>query len=219
MTNFEKNSAENLNFSAEEEKLMTRIEQALVDEKTIQFEQKLNVYLPKKSVWQQNWARAAAAILILTTLSSVVYYFYTAANIRMYKQYYSHFPIENTTGTLRGNEDQRNRAYQYFAQNDFKNSLLTLDSIVKNETTNYETHFLLGICFCEEKEFEKAANKFEFIVNSESNFYTDDATWYLALLKIREKNYPESRILLQSIHQTSVYFSRANELLKKIKQK
>lgn len=217
MTNFEKNSAEKINFSEEEEKLMNRIGWALVDEETIQFEQKLGNYFPKKSFWQQNWSRAAAAILIITA-SSIVYYFNTSSNIRIYNRYYSHFPIENTTGTLRGIEDQKSRAYQYFAENDFKNSLLTLDSIAKKETTNYEIQFLLGICFCEEKQFGEASNKFEFIVNSETNFYTDDATWYLALLKIREKNYMEGKKLLQTIDKSSVYFSRANELLEKINQ-
>ena len=216
MTNNEKNSAGINNLTREEEKIFSRIEQAITDEETIRFEKSLHKTFPRKTIFQKHWIRAAAIFVAIVSLGFWVYYYCVPVNKKLFSEYYAHFSVDNVSGFTRGNEALKNKAYQVYGEQKYEDAAELFSRLLERQPANFEARFLLSVCYIEMRNYSKAEMHLESLLLEESHFYTDDANWYLALLKVRKAQYTEAGERLRSIGQNSVYFLPANELLGKI---
>ena len=94
------------------------------------------------------------------------------------------------------------------AEKEFR-ALLYLDH------TKVELQLYLGICLIEQNEFKKAESILEKIKNGNS-VYKNKAIWYLALSKLKQKDYKSCKTYLISIPKDAENYNNAQKLLKKL---
>jgi tetratricopeptide (TPR) repeat protein len=75
--------------------------------------------------------------------------------------------------------------------------------------------FSLATCYLELDKYSEAEKIFSEIAAGQSA-YTASAGWYLALSSLKQKDIKTCRNRLQSIPQSSSYYARAAELLRKL---
>jgi hypothetical protein len=219
MSDKEKNSVVNKSSTGFEEELFSGIQKAVTEDEVIAFEAKLNQTFPQKSWLQKRWISIAAVVVALTAFASVAHFLGHTSGKKLFGQYYSHFSPEKTSGIVRGGLDLKTEALVYYAERNYEKATATFKKVLQLNPADYESQFLLSISLIETGNCEEALTYLHSITNSPAGFYTDDALWYGALVEIKRCDYSSARQFLSQIDESSEYFSMANELLKKIKDK
>lgn len=217
MTKIKKNSVDYNSLSEKEEKLFGKIENAITEKAVIDFEASLERTFPKSNWSQKNWIKIAAIFIAITTLSTFIYYYCAPLNKKLYRQYFAHFSIENTSGVERGEESSKNEAFGFYAEENFDKAIFSFKRALQTNPNDSESQFLLAISFIENKQYLFALQTLQSLTEAPLNFYTDDALWYLALLQIRNSDFKKAVKSLSFIDSSSQYFSLAQELQEKIK--
>lgn len=217
MTKSEKNSAD-LNFSEKENELLQRIETAILDNETESFEKSLGNIFSSRNLAFYHFKKIAALFFAIFTVSALVYYFGYPANKRLYNKFYRQTELNVTPDVLRGAEAEKNKALSLFAEKEYKQALQHFNRLNSANSTDYQNLFYAAVCNLELQNWNNADQILDSILKAETNYYTDDANWYKALLKIRNKDFEQAITYLNNIKSTSDYFSLSNELRQKISQ-
>jgi len=194
-----------------------RIENAINDTETIQFEKSIEKAFPQKRFINNTNIRIAALFIAIISISVLVYHYCTPDYKKLFSEYYAHFNIENASGLVRSDTEIKTQAFNYYIKNDFKSAIQPFLKILEVTPQNVEIQFLLAQCYIEIENYKKAELLLSNLLKKNVHFYTDDSKWYLALIKIRENDKKEALKLLAAINTDSPYFSDAINLIDKIK--
>lgn len=219
MMNREKNSAEKDYFSKQEEKIFSRVENAITENEVIHFESVLAKTFPSKRLARITWIKRAAVFVIVSTFAAITYHLYSPSNKNLFGQYYEQFSVENTSGFSRGEYNLKSEALIYFSGSQYNKASSILKQLLLEHPDDKEIQFLLAISFIETEQYQKALKYLNQIIEAPENFYTDDAQWYRALLQIRDNKFSDAKNTLNLIRSSSGYFPMAQELQEKIESK
>lgn len=162
----------------------------------------------------KKWIAAAAAVLILV-FGAI--YFLDDKNMsaeKLYAGYAKHAPLKIQ---LRGNiaDSLAGMAADKFNNKQYYEALPMLQEYVKQQPGDIQMNFSLGICYLELNRFTDAEQIFSTIATGQTA-YTETANWYLALTALKQKDIVKCKSILNSISQTSAWFTKAKTLLEKL---
>lgn len=153
-------------------------------------------------------AIAVAALLILVFGLN-----YLLNPTTLYHQYAKH-PIASFV-TLGDNDQLRSEAEQAFNNKDYTKALEKFNALIENNPADNEYVFFRGICALELNSFESAKEIFQQLSEGNS-MRKNDATWYLALVWLKQENFENCKTILQNIDSNSSHSEKAQALLKEL---
>jgi predicted Zn-dependent protease len=116
----------------------------------------------------------------------------------------------------RGNLDQNvKQAQESFNAQKYKEAILLFENIIQ-VNPKPEFSYFYAIALLEENNSEKAEIEFTKLKNG-NTIYKQNAIWYLALSKLKQKEYKECKTLLAQITTESDYYEKAQQLLEELK--
>ncbi len=163
---------------------------------------------PVKVIKFSPWKYAVAASIMLLM---GIFYFNGSDPI------YSDFATHDTIAlTVRGTQnDVFVKAENAFNNGDYKNASSYLKTLLKTDANNQELRFYEAITAIELEAYE-AAEK-ELVVISEGNsVYKNNALWYLALSKLKQKKHKECKVVLETIPEDYEDYATVEKLLEKL---
>jgi tetratricopeptide (TPR) repeat protein len=124
--------------------------------------------------------------------------------------------FENASIGERGNEvlGDIKKAEKAFNDKKYKEAIPLFESILKQNKTD-EVSYLYGIALLQENRTQEAEKVFGQLKSSKS-IYKDNATWGLALVKLKEKDYKACKVLILDIPEGTDYYESSRSLLKKL---
>ena len=102
-----------------------------------------------------------------------------------------------------------------FNAKDYKTAEKELRAVLFINSTKVELQMYLGVCLLEQNYFDKAESIFNRIKDGNS-IYKNNATWYLALSKLKQKDYVSCKTYLEMIPKDAEDYENAKKLLKKL---
>jgi len=149
---------------------------------------------PKK----QFWIYLAAAIL-LELITAIAFIGYKNANqpATTFAEFYQK---PQWDGQSRGeNEsDQYTQAIQIYNQGNYAAALSAFEDLIKTNPEDNQLRLYQGIAYLENGNLSLAEDELQ-TVRINSDIYFEEASWYLALLKVRSKNNVEASHLLEEL--------------------
>ena len=114
--------------------------------------------------------------------------------------------------TERGNvQEELKQAEEAFNSKKYKAAIPLFESILKENKTP-EIQYYYGIALLEEDQFSKSEAVFNEL-KSGTSVYSEKALWYLALSKLKQKDYKASKQILQTISQDYEDYDKVQKLL------
>lgn len=154
--------------------------------------------------WQYS---VAASVAILIGL-----FVFMQNNQPAFEDYDQH---ENAYFTERGNADnQLKLAQDAFNANNYKEAITNFDLVLK-QNTSPEIQLFYAISLLEDNQFQKAELQLMDLKLGNSIF-RNKAIWYLALLKLKQKDYKSCKEFLNSIPKDYENYNQVQELLDKL---
>lgn len=155
--------------------------------------------------------------LILAVAASVVLLViaWLALQPSLYEQYAVHPPLALVE---KSDSDQQTLAdaEQAFNKGNYRKATPLLQQYVSTHPGDELAVLYLGIAEMESNMLPEAREIFTSLSTSSSLEISDMARWYLALSFLKEGDNASCARVLQSIPQTSAYYQKANELLKRL---
>jgi cytochrome c-type biogenesis protein CcmH/NrfG len=149
----------------------------------------------------------AASIVVLVGL-----FFFNYMQKPVYEDFNQH---EQAYFTERSTENTTlKQAETAFNEERFKEAIPLFETILKQKKTP-EIQYFYGISLLETNKTKKAATVFEEL-SSGTSVYKDKATWNLALVKLKQKNYIECKEILLTIPQDYEDYVDVQVLLKEL---
>lgn len=117
---------------------------------------------------------------------------------------------------VRGTTDEHLiNAQQAFNLKDYTVAEKEFRTVLYADSLNTEVQLYLGISLLEQGKFELAENTFSAIKNGTS-IYKNKAIWYLALSKLKQKDYKTCKEILKLVTKDAEDYKNARKLLKKL---
>lgn len=149
----------------------------------------------------------AASVAILIGL-----FVFMQNNDPTFEEYNQH---ENAYFTERGSsEDQLKKAQDAFNSKNYKEAA-TQFQIVLKEKESPEIQLYLAISLLEENQFQKA-DIYLMDLKLGTSIFKNKATWYLALSKLKQKEYRSCKEILKSIPKDYENYNQVEELLSEL---
>jgi len=162
------------------------------------------------------WPRipVAAALIVFLIGLSVVLFRGHPEGMELYGKYYEPaepFLMQRSAETA-GTSDFVT-AMHFYGKQDYVNSARLLAS----QTDNMAARFYLAISMMELNDIPKAIENLKVVTADQSNLFTDQAGWYLALCYIKTDNLSMARSTLKTISGSQSYFNdKAVDLLNQL---
>lgn len=164
----------------------------------------------KQSVKTFNFYKYAVAACILVLFG--VFTFNQFSN-PMYDDYANY---DRISFTVRGDNDELLKtAETAFNDKDFVKAKEAFEELLEKGNTSIEIKLYAGIANIELGDFEVADDILQDINNGESA-YKYKATWYLALSKLKQKNFKACLEILKRIPEDADDYKQAQKLIKKL---
>ncbi len=113
---------------------------------------------------------------------------------------------------VRGNSDKNLiNAQDAFNSKDFVTAEKELRTLLYLDRTKVELQLYLGICLLEQNKYEKAESIFNKIATGKS-IYKNKAIWYMALSKLKQKDYKSCKVYLKQIPKDAEDYQNAKKL-------
>lgn len=142
----------------------------------------------------RNTLRVAACIFIITG-GAAIFKYTTTSSTSIYEKYYSSYVLNTSRGS--GTQSAMEEAYN----NKNWTEVITLFNAAKEK--NNQSYFLTGIADLELKKYDEAIDKFQQViaanVQSGSDYFQDEAEFYLAMSWLGRKDVNEAIPLLEKI--------------------
>jgi tetratricopeptide (TPR) repeat protein len=162
------------------------------------------------------WAAAAIAFVIISIIA--IRPGNTDAEA-LYLAYYKPYPVVNITRSLLNTNTHP--AFEKYGEQDFQQAAVLFEQLLKDNTSGYNPallQLLLGNCYLNTGEFQKAVTSFKNASNSADPILNQHAKWYTALALLRAGNQAETLRLLQELMRSdSMYKSQAGNLMDELK--
>lgn len=118
--------------------------------------------------------------------------------------------------TVRGEGDVLfSKAEKAFNEKDFKNAELYFNQILVADKSNAEIKIYKSIALIETNQFNEAEDLLKEIVKGTSVF-KHKAMWYMALSKLKQKDYKACKSILVLISEDAEDYTKAKKLLRKL---
>lgn len=102
-----------------------------------------------------------------------------------------------------------------FNSQNYQEAIPSFKSLLETEPQNQEIQLFLAVSLVEENAFAEADVLFESLLK-EPSAYLNQARWYAALSKLKQKEYKQSKAFLQLIPKDAEKYTLAQKLLKKL---
>ena len=130
--------------------------------------------------------------------------------------YYDYNQFEQIDLVVRGdNNSHLIEAQNAFNAKDFLKASKEFKILLKEDKTKVELQLYLGICLIEQNKFQLADEILSGLSKGNS-IYKNEATWYLALSKLKQKDYKTCNDLLKTIPKDTEKYAQAQNLLDKL---
>jgi len=107
------------------------------------------------------------------------------------------------------------KAQNAFNIKDYENALKAFNILLENDNSNAEFQLYKAICLVELDKFNEADAIYKKIRNGKS-IYKNKAIWYLALSKLKQKEYASCKKVLKDLPNDAEDFEMAKKLLDKL---
>ena len=162
------------------------------------------------------WYAAASVLLIAIVAGSLILLNpggYSPEKI--FKMYYK---SGETIGVSRSGNGNMVEALLQFSKNDFQAADVLFDKILVNDQRNFAVMYYSGISNIELKNYPKAIQMFETIINDKDNLYIENAQWYLGLSYLASEKVGKASNIFKEIASAPGHFyaKDAQGILEKI---
>lgn len=129
------------------------------------------------------WLYLIFSFIILISVSSVLYF---QSSKDIFNKYYT---SENIINQTRGDDNIVDGVIE-FLDKDFKSASQYFSKTIEKDSSNITIWFYYAISNIETRNYKKAIESFNFIIDQKDNLYIEHAEWYLGLcyLKNNQKN-------------------------------
>ncbi len=156
------------------------------------------------------WKLAVAASIVV-----VVGFFYSQWFTTPVYSDYADYPQISLAVRGEVNEMAAEAENAFNTQNHQK-AIPLFKSLMENEPENREIQLFLAVSLVEENAFAEADALFDSLLK-EPSAYLNQARWYAALSKLKQKEYEETEAILRLIPEEAEEYPKAQKLLKKLK--
>lgn len=162
----------------------------------------------------KTWMAVAAGLILL--LAAGFYFLFPAkpSAERLYAQFAVHDPL-NVQQRGGGADSLATDAANKFNGKKYLEAMPLLQQYLQQQPDDIQARFSLAICYLETGAYVDAEKIFAATAAGQTA-YAETARWYLALMALKQKDLDQCRAYLGKINETSPYYSRAKELLKKL---
>lgn len=173
----------------------------------------------EKQTSSVSWYQMAAAIALLLAIGLGIYFLQSRQSSpeELFLAYYEVDAAPNTRN--QASESELYKGYQAFNQQNYEEALMRWDNIPADQLDNFTTNELTyyrGLSYLELGRTTEAIQQLNQIQDSD---FSDRATWYLALIWLKEGEADRARPLIQSLaRRASPYQSKAKEVLKQLEE-
>ncbi|GAA3564078.1 hypothetical protein [Snuella lapsa] len=166
-------------------------------------------YKKQKTVFAlRPWQYAVAASIVL-----LIGVFMFNQSTPVYSDYANY---GNVSLTVRGDDSELIKTAEIaFNTKDFNKASKALNKLIALDTENAELKLYRAIANIELNEFDKADTELDGITKGNSVF-KNKAIWYLALSKLKQKDYKACKAVLKTLPEEAEDFERAQKLLSKL---
>ncbi len=172
-----------------------------------------------KSYSFKSWLAIAAGLIILV-LGGLAVHKYQIANQHnsIFAQFYQKPNWDNQTRGA-ASSSELNEAVQNYNQGLYQAAVPSFDSLLNSKEDNNQMRLFKGIAHLEMNEFSQAEEELN-TVRINSDVYFEEASWYLALLKIKTENLLEAKAYLDELIEleNSFYRDRALEMKNRLQK-
>ena len=103
--------------------------------------------------------------------------------------------------------------FNFNQQNDWTNALKYFNSLDNQITAK----FYSGVCYIELKQYSKAIDSFEYVINDDDNLFVEQAEWFLGLIFLMNNQMNQAIDQFDMISNSESHYSnQAKEILKSI---
>lgn len=163
-----------------------------------------------KSVKRINFYKYAIAASVVLLLG---YFTFNQFSNPTYSDFAGH---ENISLTVRGNQnDLKLKAEEAFNSKNYKEAEAYFNQLLIKEDSNQELQFYKGVALLEQDKFSESEVIFKALAQGNS-VYKNKAIWYLALSKLKQKDYKQCIEVLKTIPSDAEDYEQAQKLLKKL---
>ncbi len=160
---------------------------------------------------------AAASVLIIALITGGFFLLNPGGYSpeKLFKMYYK---SGETIGVSRSGNDNMVEALRCFSRNDFQTAGVLFEKILSNDPENFAVMFYSGISNIELKNYPKASQMFEAIIQNGDNLYIENAEWYLGLSRLAAGQMTEAEACFKTIADSKEHFysKDAKSILEKI---
>lgn len=155
------------------------------------------------------WKLAVAASIVV-----VVGFFYSLWFTTPVYSDFADYP--QISLTVRGITNQNAaQAENAFNSQNYREAIPLLKNLLESEPENREIQLFLAVSLVEENAFAEAEALFDSLLK-EPSAYLNQALWYAALGKLKQKEYDETEAILRLIPEEAEEYDQAQKLLKKL---
>ncbi|MBJ6366687.1 tetratricopeptide repeat protein [Snuella sedimenti] len=167
-------------------------------------------YKKQKTVFAlRPWQYAVAASIVLLI---GIFMFDNLSN----PQFNDYNNYQTISLTVRGDDSELIKTAEIaFNTKDFNKASKALNKLIALDAENAELKLYRAIANIELNEFDKADTELEGITKGNSVF-KNKAIWYLALSKLKQKDYKACKAVLKTLSEEAEDFERAQKLLSKL---
>ncbi len=156
------------------------------------------------------WKLAVAASIIV-----VVGFFYSQWFTTPVYNDYADYP--QISLAVRGDVNQTAaEAENAFNSQNYQEAIPLFKTLLESQPENLEIQLFLAVSMVEENAFAEADTLFESLIK-EPSAYLNQARWYAALSKLKQKEYKETEVILRLIPEEAEEYPQAQKVLKKLK--
>jgi len=158
-----------------------------------------------------------AAILIGVVGSFVAFSLMTSDNSSIDRTIASSYPVYDISKRNDSTTQQAEpfyKALQLYDRKEYKESASLLSEYLLDNPQDKAAIFFHGVALLKSGQTNKAISKLEKVYLDRTSGYYLDATWFLALAKMKKGNKRQAKSLLMTLSQTGNYYNkRASDLL------
>lgn len=208
---------------AEEYIIRLEINDAIQDKDLIEFRKiladqrnrftKKSPYISARREVLKNWHLAAASFSLVVVAGGLWYILSNqpASTDKIVATYYKPAqPSMQVRSAKLNTEESMKEAFSFYRENNFESALMYFNSIGSQITAK----FYSGICYIEMKDYNKAVESFEYIVEDNDNLFVEQSEWYLGIIYLMNSQNDEAITQFTKISSSDSYYAdQAKEIL------
>lgn len=158
----------------------------------------------------------AACVIILIVVSGIFITQNKTKDQNLFSRYYEKYPsIINSRSSL---ESEKERifleAFQAYEEDRFTYAAEIIQSLLKEDDSNYLLMFYLSVCEMENNNYKKAERYLHILIENKTHIFWEQAHWYLALNYLKQgKKQKSIEVLKYIINQDMAKSDEADSII------